>query len=67
MKAWLLHAVQNWKTSVSGLLTAIIGFSAVASTPNPWVSSALGVKILGAAAIAKVVLGLMETDGKKNG
>lgn len=65
VKSALQHTVKNWKTTVSGVLTALIGFSAVASTPNPWISSAVGVKILGAAAIAKVVLGLMQTDGKQ--
>jgi hypothetical protein len=65
MNQLLQHMKQNWKTSASGLLTAIIGLSAVASTPNPWIPSSLGVKILGAAAIAKVVLGLIQTDGQQ--
>ncbi|HTF70900.1 MAG TPA: hypothetical protein VK638_50345 [Edaphobacter sp.] len=59
----LKHIQQNWKTSVSGFLTGLIGFSAVASTPNPWINSALGIKILGAASIAKVVLGMIQKDG----
>jgi hypothetical protein len=62
-KGVLTHVQKNWKTSLSGVLSAIIGFSAVASTPNPWISSALGIKILGAAAIAKVILGLIQKDG----
>lgn len=57
------HIAKNWKTSLSGCLSAVIGFSAVASTPNPWIPSSLGIKILGAAAISKVMLGLMQTDG----
>lgn len=57
------HVQKNWKTSLSGILSALIGFSAVASTPNPWISSALGIKILGAASIAKVILGLIQKDG----
>lgn len=55
---------ENWKTTVSGFLTAIIGLSAVASAPNPWISSAIGQKILGAAAIAKVVLSILQKDAK---
>lgn len=61
-EAWQ-HIRENWKTSLSGLLTGLIGFSAVASTPNPWISSALGIKILGAASISKVILGLIQKDG----
>jgi hypothetical protein len=59
----LKHIAKNWKTSLSGLLTGLIGFSAVGSTPNPWISSALGIKILGAASISKVVLGMIQKDG----
>lgn len=65
LQATLDHARKNWKTTLSGVLTSIIGLSAVASTPNPWIPSSLGIKILGAAAIAKVVLGLMQTDGSQ--
>jgi len=57
------HVVKNWKTTLSGFLGALIGFSAVASTPNPWISSALGLKILGAASIARIVLGMIQKDG----
>jgi hypothetical protein len=63
LKATLSHVTTNWKSSLSGLMSAIIGFSAVASTPNPWIPSSIGIKILGAAAIAKVILGLIQTDG----
>lgn len=59
------HVTKNWKTTTAGLLNAIIGFSAVASSPNPWISSAVGIKILGAASVARVVLGLIQTDGSK--
>lgn len=65
LKAALKHTAKNWKTSVSGMLSAVIGFSAVASTPNPWIPSSLGIKILGAAAISKVILGMIQTDGKQ--
>lgn len=61
--AALAHVQKNWKTSLSGILSAIIGFSAVASTPNPWIPTSLGIKILGAAAISKVILGLIQKDG----
>jgi hypothetical protein len=63
LQSYLTHASENWKTSLSGILTAVIGLSAVASSPNPWINSAVGVKILGAAAIAKVLLGLIQSDG----
>lgn len=65
LSAAFQHIRDNWKTSLSGLLTGLIGFSAVASTPNPWISSALGIKILGAASIAKVLLGLIQKDAQK--
>jgi hypothetical protein len=57
------HVTKNWKTTLSGMLSAVIGFSAVASTPNPWIPSNLGIKILGAAAISKILLGMIQTDG----
>jgi hypothetical protein len=57
------HIAKNWKTSLSGFLSAVIGFSAVASTPNPWIPSNVGIKILGAAAISKILLGMIQTDG----
>ena len=63
LKAAVTHATSNWKTTVSGFLSAVIGFSAVASTPNPWINSGLGIKILGAAAIAKIILGMLQSDG----
>ena len=59
----LTHIAKNWKTSLSGMLSAVIGFSAVASTPNPWIPSSVGIKILGAAAISKILLGMLQTDG----
>lgn len=63
LKTTLEHVSKNWKTTLSGVLTSVIGLSAVASTPNPWIPSSLGIKILGAAAIAKILLGLIQTDG----
>jgi hypothetical protein len=63
-KATCDHIRDNWKTSVSGILTSIIGLSAVASAPNPWINSGLGQKILGASAIAKVVLSVLQKDAK---
>jgi hypothetical protein len=63
LKQAITHVASNWKTTLSGFLSAVIGFSAVASTPNPWIPSNLGIKILGAAAISKVVLGMIQTDG----
>lgn len=63
VKEALQHVASNWKTSVGGFLNAIIGFSAVASSPNPWISSAVGIKILGAASIARIALGMIQTDG----
>jgi hypothetical protein len=59
----LTHVTKNWKTTLSGMLSAVIGFSAVASTPNPWIPSSVGIKILGAAAISKILLGMIQTDG----
>lgn len=65
VKSTLAHIKKNWKTSLSGCLSAVIGFSAVASTPNPWIPSSLGIKILGAAAISKILLGVIQTDGSQ--
>lgn len=64
LSAAFQHIRENWKTTVSGLLTAVIGLSAVASAPNPWINSGLGQKILGASAIAKVVLSVLQKDAK---
>ncbi len=63
MNSFWNHLKNNWKTTLSGVLTAIIGLSAVASTPNPWIPSSAGVKILGAAALAKIILGVIQNDG----
>jgi hypothetical protein len=59
------HVRDNWKTTVSGVLTAVIGLSAATVTPNPWISSAVSAKILGAGVIAKVLLGILQNDGKQ--
>jgi hypothetical protein len=63
LKDAFAHIAKNWKTTVGGVLSAVIGFSAVASTPNPWINSALGLKILGAASIARIILGMIQKDG----
>jgi hypothetical protein len=59
----LKHVQKNWKTTASSILTAFIGLSAAAVAPNPWISTILAAKILGASTIAKVILGLIQKDG----
>lgn len=59
----LKHVVKNWKTTLAGILTSVIGLSAAAVAPNPWISSAIAGKILGAGVIAKVILSVIQKDG----
>jgi hypothetical protein len=59
----LKHIAKNWKTTLSGILTGVIGLSAAVVAPNPWISSAIAGKILGAGVIAKVILGMIQKDG----
>ena len=61
-KVALQHLRDNWRSTLAGLLSAVIGLSAVGSTPNPWINSAVAQKILGASAIARVILGVIEKD-----
>lgn len=65
LRTSLSHAAKNWKTTVSGILTAVIGLSAAVVAPNPWINSALAAKILGAGVIAKVILGTIQHDGSQ--
>ena len=62
VKAALRHLRENWRSTLAGFLSAVIGLSAVGSTPNPWINSAVSQKILGASAIARVILGVLEKD-----
>lgn len=59
----LSHAAANWKSTVQSVLTSVMVMSGVAVTPNPWISTTLAAKILGAGVIAKVILGALQSDG----
>jgi hypothetical protein len=63
MKNALLHLATNWKTTLQSVLTSVMVLSGVAVTPNPWISTTLAAKILGAGMIAKVILGALQNDG----
>ena len=63
LKAAVTHATSNWKSTVQSILTSVMVASGVAVAPNPWISTALAGKILGAGMIAKVLLGALQSDG----
>jgi hypothetical protein len=69
MKAFLVHALENWKTTASGLCSFLMatglfvaGYFALNQSPNALKITAVATFVSG---LAKVYIGMLSTDGGK--